>query len=193
MISRSNMPSLLRGDKKMPGKTKRSSDGMRVKDQTLVKDFQQKSGSLTHKSLVREPSLRALGARKKDIEDGLPHPVRKNLTKRNDSVATNAKLVKTRRDPAVFMDPHEFGPNASKSAPKRDRFKSGGRTSSSKAQDVMWIEAAIKKPGALRRSIGVKSGEKIPLSKLEKAEHSKSPLTRRRAKLASTLRGFDHS
>ena len=32
-----------------------------------------------------------------------------------------------------------------------------------------WIQEAIKKPGALRSSLGVKKGEKIPAAKLEKA------------------------
>jgi hypothetical protein len=51
----------------------------------------------------------------------------------------------------------------------------------------MWIAGAIKKPGALRKSLGVKKGEKIPASKLKKAEHSKNPKTRKRAVLAETL------
>lgn len=51
-----------------------------------------------------------------------------------------------------------------------------------------WIQSAIKKPGALRKSLHVKKGEKIPEKKLEKAEHSKNPTTRKRAVLAKTLR-----
>lgn len=31
-----------------------------------------------------------------------------------------------------------------------------------------WIQKAIKKPGALRSSLGVKAGEKIPAAKLPK-------------------------
>lgn len=53
-----------------------------------------------------------------------------------------------------------------------------------------WIAGAIKKPGALHRELGVKEGEKIPASKLKKAEHSKNPLERKRANLAKTLKGF---
>ena len=30
-----------------------------------------------------------------------------------------------------------------------------------------WIQDAIKKPGALRKAMGVKEGEKIPVSKLK--------------------------
>lgn len=51
-----------------------------------------------------------------------------------------------------------------------------------------WIQEAIKKPGALRKSLKVKKGEDIPESKLKKAEHSKNPLTSKRANLAETLK-----
>lgn len=51
-----------------------------------------------------------------------------------------------------------------------------------------WIKDAIKKPVALRKSLDVKEGSKIPEKKLEKAEHSKNPTTRKRAVLAKTLR-----
>lgn len=54
-----------------------------------------------------------------------------------------------------------------------------------------WIKDAIKKPGSLRKSLGVKEGEKIPMSKLEKASHSKNPTTAKRANLAMTLRSFN--
>lgn len=53
-----------------------------------------------------------------------------------------------------------------------------------------WISGAIKKPGALHKDLGVPAGKKIPESKLKKAEHSKSPLVRKRAALAETLKGF---
>jgi hypothetical protein len=50
-----------------------------------------------------------------------------------------------------------------------------------------WIQSAIKKPGALRKTLGVKEGEKIPLSKLKAA--AKQPgKTGQRARLAMTLR-----
>lgn len=50
-----------------------------------------------------------------------------------------------------------------------------------------WIKGAIKHPGALRKSLGVKKGEKIPEKKLEKAEHSKNKKTAKRARLAVEL------
>ncbi len=51
-----------------------------------------------------------------------------------------------------------------------------------------WIQGAIKKPGALRRSLGAKEGETIPLKKLNKAAKSDNPKTAARARLAKTLR-----
>lgn len=51
-----------------------------------------------------------------------------------------------------------------------------------------WIQEAIKKPGALRKTLKVKAGEKIPIAKLKKAEHSDNPKTAKRARMAETLR-----
>ena len=51
-----------------------------------------------------------------------------------------------------------------------------------------FIQDAIKKPGALRKALHVKKGEKIPEAKLEKAEKSKNPTLRKRAVLAETLK-----
>jgi len=49
-----------------------------------------------------------------------------------------------------------------------------------------WIASAIKKPGALRKSLGVKAGEKIPAKKLEKAAEKGGKMGQR-ARLAQTL------
>ena len=35
-------------------------------------------------------------------------------------------------------------------------------------EEANWIKGAIKKPGALRKSMGVKKGEKIPMEKINK-------------------------
>lgn len=53
-----------------------------------------------------------------------------------------------------------------------------------------WIAGAIKKPGALHKSLGVPAGEKIPKAKIEAATHSDNPTLRKRAVLAQTLSGF---
>ena len=49
-----------------------------------------------------------------------------------------------------------------------------------------WIQKAIKKPGALRKSLGVKSGQKIPVKTLAKAA-KKPGIMGKRARLAQTL------
>lgn len=53
-----------------------------------------------------------------------------------------------------------------------------------------WIESAVKKPGALRKSLKVKAGEDISKNKLDKALNSKNKLTAKRARLAKTLKKF---
>ena len=53
-----------------------------------------------------------------------------------------------------------------------------------------WIQKAISKPGSLRKSLGVKAGEKIPVKMLDQAA-KKPGKTGQRARLAKTLRGFD--
>ena len=52
-----------------------------------------------------------------------------------------------------------------------------------------WIAEAIKKPGALKKSLGVKKGEKIPASKLASAAKKPGKMGQR-ARLAQTLKGF---
>lgn len=49
-----------------------------------------------------------------------------------------------------------------------------------------WIQKAIKKPGALHKALGVKTGSKIPASKLAIKE-TDSPLMKKRKTLAKTL------
>ena len=50
-----------------------------------------------------------------------------------------------------------------------------------------WIASAIKKPGSLRKSLGVKKGETIPAAKLEAASKKPGKMGQR-ARLAQTLK-----
>ena len=50
-----------------------------------------------------------------------------------------------------------------------------------------WIQDAIKKPGALRKQLGIAKGESIPAKTLAKAA-KKSGKLGQRARLAQTLR-----
>jgi hypothetical protein len=52
-----------------------------------------------------------------------------------------------------------------------------------------WIKGAIKKPGALRKTLGVKAGQKIPAKALATAA-KKPGVTGRRARLVNTLSKF---
>ena len=58
-----------------------------------------------------------------------------------------------------------------------------------KAKDKNWIQKAIKpkKKGTLRKTAGVKAGEKIPAKTLNKLAKKKG-VTGKRARLAKTLR-----
>ena len=57
------------------------------------------------------------------------------------------------------------------------------------AKDGKWIQKAIKKPGSLRASLGVKKGQDIPAKKLNAAAKKGGKLGQR-ARLAKTLKGF---
>jgi hypothetical protein len=50
-----------------------------------------------------------------------------------------------------------------------------------------WIQKAISKPGALRKSLGVKEGKTIPAGKLAKAAKAPGKMGQR-ARLAQTLK-----
>ena len=53
-----------------------------------------------------------------------------------------------------------------------------------------WIQKAINKPGALKKSLGIPADKKIPAKTLDKAAKAPGKLGQR-ARLAKTLRGFD--
>ena len=55
------------------------------------------------------------------------------------------------------------------------------------AEKKKWIQEAIKKPGALKKSLDVKEGEKIPAKKLAKAAKAPGKMGQR-ARLAETLK-----
>lgn len=52
-----------------------------------------------------------------------------------------------------------------------------------------WIQTAIKKPGALRKELGIKEGKTIPAKTLAAAAKKPGTLGKR-ARLAETLKGM---
>ena len=52
-----------------------------------------------------------------------------------------------------------------------------------------WIQNAIKKPGALKKELGVPAGKKIPAKKLAAAAKNPGKMGQR-ARLAETLKGM---
>lgn len=79
-----------------------------------------------------------------------------------------------RRDKQGFM---KWAKEETHESEHREKHKQGG-----------WIQGAVKKPGALHKSLGVPQGQKIPIKKIEKATHSSSPKLRQRANLAMTFK-----
>ena len=72
---------------------------------------------------------------------------------------------------------------------KADVLKGRGVEGFKKGGSTKWIQSAIKKPGSLRKSLGVKKGEKIPAGKLAAAAKKPGKIGQR-ARLAETLKGF---
>jgi hypothetical protein len=72
---------------------------------------------------------------------------------------------------------------------KADVLKGRGVEGFKKGGSTKWIQEAVKKPGALRKSLGVKKGEKIPAGKLAAAAKKPGKMGQR-ARLAQTLKGM---
>ena len=53
--------------------------------------------------------------------------------------------------------------------------------------DKKWIQKAVKKPGALRKSLGIKKGKKIPAKTIARAAKAGGKLGQR-ARLAQTFK-----
>jgi len=79
----------------------------------------------------------------------------------------------------VGKQPLVKGPDGKPYVPESRRKAKGGK----------FIQQAIKKPGALRASLGAKKGEPIPAKKLAKAAKAPGKLGQR-ARFAEMLKGF---
>jgi hypothetical protein len=82
----------------------------------------------------------------------------------------------------------ELVKRARKSDSLKNVFDKAIKKSAPKAKDGgKWIQSAIKKPGALRKSLGAKKGEHIPSAKLAAAAKKPGKMGQR-ARLAQTLK-----
>lgn len=121
-----------------------------------------------------------------------PHDFERDAEVPEERMAkTNLHTPHGRKKPYVNRTPSQDERDLSACIHEKKRhthekeLRTGGR-----AAGGHWIQGAIKHPGALHKTLGVPQGTKIPRKKLLKAEHSSNPLTRKRANLAMTLKGF---
>ena len=86
------------------------------------------------------------------------------------------------------------GPGGGPARKRLDRpgRKHGGKVEHHEKHEAKGGFLANLKKGALRESLHVKEGEKIPAKKLEKAAHSDNPVLKKRAVLAENMRHFKH-
>lgn len=177
-ISRSAIQSLLQ-----PKKVKEKKPHLTSAANNMPKTQKELSGSYTRKGgIATNPMFKALGARSSETKEGIAHKVTSNkMVPGPDGDVKNARLIMKRggTQSPFYKEPVQVGPS-------HKSLKTGGKC----AKEGMWIQGAIKHPGALHKSLHVPQGQKIPAMKLEKAEHSRNPLLRKRANLAATLKGF---
>ena len=76
-----------------------------------------------------------------------------------------------------------------KSGPSMAELTGGGVKLTKRFAKGGWIKGAIKKPGALKKSLGVAKDKPIPAEKLAAAAKKPGKLGQR-ARLAQTLKGF---
>lgn len=65
-----------------------------------------------------------------------------------------------------------------------------GKPKIQRREEGHWMQHAVRHPGALHEALHIPENKKIPVKKLIRAEHSSSPLMRKRANLAMTFRKY---
>lgn len=100
-----------------------------------------------------------------------------------------AKKLPPSGEDRVGKGPLVTGPDGKPYVPESRGPESRGPESRGKAKGGKFIQQAIKKPGALRASLGAKKGEPIPAKKLAKAAKAPGKLGQR-ARFAEMLKGF---
>lgn len=131
-----------------------------------------------------------------DVKTGM-RPVSRRAYKKGGKVEAKAEGSKTavradrkkRQSGGKALTPNNYvNRNVKDANQERDGIKHvGGMKKGGKAEGKNWIAGAIKKPGALHKSLGVPMGEKIPAKKLSEAAEKGGKLGKR-ARLAQTLK-----
>jgi hypothetical protein len=107
---------------------------------------------------------------------------RSTRTKWVDSLPDNAMTTAVRKlsrlGDAVGFTQEEQYKDKKYQVPETQKKKAGG-----------WIKEAIKKPGSLRKQLGIKGDKKIPAKMLDRATKAHGKLGQK-ARLAKTLRGM---
>ena len=85
--------------------------------------------------------------------------------RKDESIAMRIKKKRTKKQLKASRD-ESYGKFGSKA-------KKSGKIKQIVYGEKIFIQKAIKKPGALRKSLGIKKGEKIPASKLKAAAKKK--------------------
>ena len=101
------------------------------------------------------------------------------------------QTIAGKKTPVSLKKDKELGATKMKKGGEVKKMQDGGMMDvyemGGKAKGGKWIQSAIKKPGALRKSLGAKKGEPIPASKLAAAAKKPGKMGQR-ARLAQTLK-----
>lgn len=167
------------GGLKTGGKVKRATGGNVPSDKETQTD-KARIGNEKIRPVRGKAEHYAKGGRSKKAgggpQDQLPPP--------EEAIESARNLKELRTEPSDDAAPGLPPPSeAIEGSGQTQPYKRGGKTSGK------WIQGAIKKPGSLRKALGVKAGEKIPAKKLEAAEAKGGKLAKK-AHLAETLKRF---
>jgi len=136
-----------------------------------------KAKTITRKDDPNEVTMYAKGGKVKKYAGGSPDSVKGDF----------GRINKIMTRPRPKAEPKKEKPL--ERLPVSDEDIVGKQPLVGNAKGGKFIQQAIKKPGALRASLGAKKGETIPAKKLAKAAKAPGKLGQR-ARFAEMLKGF---
>ena len=138
-------------------------------------------------SVSHHPAKDAFNESAGSLNSPMTSPVHPDLTSMAGGPSMPSSTPAADSNMSSMASSPEMGAAPSTPAASGMGFKKGGRVKY--AEGSKWIQGAIKHPGALRASLHVKAGEKIPAKKLSAAAKKPGEMGKR-ARLAQTLKGF---